>query len=121
LTSYRLLSANRLLPFIFLLVLLLYLLERFFFFFFFSSRRRHTRSLRDWSSDVCSSDLRDFEKENEVGCAMSPIYSLPAIDSLDFLRHSTFGFRHSIRIRTAKVFSRKIPGEDFCEEKKPTN
>src|SRR5204863_3549143 len=25
--------------------------------FFFSSRRRHTSSLRDWSSDVCSSDL----------------------------------------------------------------
>src|SRR5438105_6675339 len=29
----------------------------FTFFFFFSSRRRHTRSTRDWSSDVCSSDL----------------------------------------------------------------
>src|SRR6266403_5389043 len=29
-------------------------------FFFFSSRRRHTRSLRDWSSDVCSSDLLGF-------------------------------------------------------------
>src|SRR5215470_18913326 len=28
-----------------------------FFFFFFSSRRRHTRCYRDWSSDVCSSDL----------------------------------------------------------------
>src|SRR3989449_5068556 len=28
------------------------------FFFFFSSRRRHTRCSRDWSSDVCSSDLR---------------------------------------------------------------
>src|SRR5207247_3653976 len=27
------------------------------FYFFFSSRRRHTRSTRDWSSDVCSSDL----------------------------------------------------------------
>src|SRR6266852_6722916 len=26
--------------------------------FFFSSRRRHTRCYRDWSSDVCSSDLR---------------------------------------------------------------
>src|SRR5690606_40413268 len=26
-------------------------------FFFFSSRRRHTRFSRDWSSDVCSSDL----------------------------------------------------------------
>src|SRR6266513_3749759 len=29
----------------------------YFVFFFFSSRRRHTRSKRDWSSDVCSSDL----------------------------------------------------------------
>src|SRR2546422_8599393 len=29
------------------------------FFFFFSSRRRHTRCSRDWSSDVCSSDLSD--------------------------------------------------------------
>src|SRR5215204_7087947 len=29
----------------------------YLFFFFFSSRRRHTRSLCDWSSDVCSSDL----------------------------------------------------------------
>src|SRR5260221_7693725 len=31
--------------------------SRDWFFFFFSSRRRHTRSLCDWSSDVCSSDL----------------------------------------------------------------
>src|SRR5699024_2351219 len=31
------------------------------FLFFFSSRRRHTRSKRDWSSDVCSSDyMTDF-------------------------------------------------------------
>src|SRR5258707_8562254 len=30
-----------------------------FIFFFFSSRRRHTRYWRDWSSDVCSSDLFD--------------------------------------------------------------
>src|SRR2546422_6490219 len=29
----------------------------FVIFFFFSSRRRHTRCSRDWSSDVCSSDL----------------------------------------------------------------
>src|SRR5207247_5818804 len=28
-----------------------------YYYFFFSSRRRHTRSTRDWSSDVCSSDL----------------------------------------------------------------
>src|SRR5256885_12069596 len=30
-------------------------------FFFFSSRRRHTRLQGDWSSDVCSSDLLQFE------------------------------------------------------------
>src|SRR5690554_6710 len=30
----------------------------YFFYFFFSSRRRHTRCGRDWSSDVCSSDLK---------------------------------------------------------------
>src|SRR5690349_25047676 len=30
--------------------------------FFFSIRRRHTRSLRDWSSDVCSSDLNTFDE-----------------------------------------------------------
>src|SRR5438105_11807973 len=34
-----------------------------FFFFFFSSRRRHTRSTRDWSSDVCSSDLGDIHSD----------------------------------------------------------
>src|SRR5438034_11191927 len=32
-------------------------LDNNYLFFFFSSRRRHTRSLCDWSSDVCSSDL----------------------------------------------------------------
>src|SRR5690625_5383099 len=30
--------------------------------FFFYSRRRHTRWQRDWSSDVCSSDLRSLEQ-----------------------------------------------------------
>src|SRR5436309_15974623 len=37
--------------------------------FFFSSRRRHTRFSRDWSSDVCSSDLAQ-----DVGFAMNPTY-----------------------------------------------
>src|SRR6266496_1841927 len=38
------------------------------FLFFFSRRRRHTRSLRDWSSDVCSSDLfgRAIEKDTRA-------------------------------------------------------
>src|SRR3989449_11726153 len=33
------------------------------YFFFFSSRRRHTRCSRDWSSDVCSSDLSGSDPE----------------------------------------------------------
>src|SRR5690606_40138024 len=33
-------------------------------FFFFSSRRRHTRFSRDWSSDVCSSDLGSWKLLN---------------------------------------------------------
>src|SRR2546428_3590858 len=37
-------------------------------FFFFSSRRRHTRSDRDWSSDVCSSDLG----ARRLGCDRTP-------------------------------------------------
>src|SRR2546430_12811180 len=46
----------------------------FCFFFFFSSRRRHTRFDCDWSSDVCSSDLRP-------GPAKSPRYQYPPEDS----------------------------------------
>src|SRR3712207_7387757 len=41
----------------------------YFFFFFFSSRRRHTRYWRDWSSDVCSSDLAGWiaaDKERDA-------------------------------------------------------
>src|SRR5206468_8622875 len=44
----------------------------FYFLFFFSSRRRHTRSDRDWSSDVCSSDLVEdllaSDHAPSVGC-----------------------------------------------------
>src|SRR5438067_7378909 len=46
----------------------------FLFFFFFSSRRRHTRSKRDWSSDVCSSDLTSASRP----CA---IPSRPSVES----------------------------------------
>src|SRR5699024_11221472 len=35
-------------------------------FVFFSSRRRHTRSKRDWSSDVCSSDLLTFKSGSMI-------------------------------------------------------
>src|SRR5690606_40729827 len=49
--------------------------------FFFSSRRRHTRFSRDWSSDVCSSDLADrFAAHPVMSC-----WSLPALPRSTFL------------------------------------
>src|SRR3712207_8777886 len=48
----------------------------YFYVFFFSSRRRHTRYWRDWSSDVCSSDLEEFaEKVMIEGIRVSGIFS----------------------------------------------
>src|SRR5690606_9565044 len=44
--------------------------------FFFSSRRRHTRFSRDWSSDVCSSDLRKGEIEKLLRCKGAGAYLL---------------------------------------------
>src|SRR5690606_40571195 len=47
-----------------------------FLFFFFSSRRRHTRFSRDWSSDVCSSDLEFVAGHDEISLvAGSPMAS----------------------------------------------
>src|SRR6266536_5355554 len=65
------------------------------FFFFFSSRRRHTRSTRDWSSDVCSSDLagKDAEAsdaavllrlfERQLEAEADAEHRRPGLDSLD--------------------------------------
>src|SRR3712207_7801797 len=42
--------------------------------FFFSSRRRHTRYWRDWSSDVCSSDLSTIVESSSGSTAVSEAY-----------------------------------------------
>src|SRR5216683_5237444 len=47
----------------------------FFSFFFFSSRRRHTRSDRDWSSDVCSSDLSESDASLQNWLPFQPTLS----------------------------------------------
>src|SRR2546426_9982038 len=52
-------------------------------FFFFSSRRRHTRLQGDWSSDVCSSDLRAAVEEGIVpGGGVALLRASKAIDKL---------------------------------------
>src|SRR5690554_7550019 len=63
-------------------------------FFFFSSRRRHTRCGRDWSSDVCSSDLpcqslppdggsRGEEIDKEPICLKAPRFVAPPTASMN--------------------------------------
>src|SRR6266581_7954031 len=53
-------------------------------FFFFSSRRRHTRWTGDWSSDVCSSDLRLLAalRHDGDGVELTPQPGLDGLDSL---------------------------------------
>src|SRR3712207_9095923 len=57
-------------------------------FFFFSSRRRHTRYWRDWSSDVCSSDLRQdrdgvhYHPLRTVAAGAEGVDHLEALDGL---------------------------------------
>src|SRR5699024_11293757 len=58
--------------------------------FFFSSRRRHTRSKRDWSSDVCSSDLKAAsssmaEAEEALKDKETPVLKQRLIWSVGFL------------------------------------
>src|SRR5207253_9657137 len=45
-------------------------------YFFFSSRRRHTRWPRDWSSDVCSSDLLNQTNQVWIPLAQDPLFSV---------------------------------------------
>src|SRR4051812_49944034 len=70
-----------------------YFLFRFIsFFFFFSSRRRHTRLTCDWSSDVCSSDLKRFSSSkagSRTECLLRSIRE-PAFDELNRFLQACF-------------------------------
>src|SRR5690606_40712410 len=72
------------------------------FFFFFSSRRRHTRFSRDWSSDVCSSDLRIVTEQigqSEPACQIERgLYGLPHAGS--GLVHAQQFHRDPVRLPT---------------------
>src|SRR2546426_8583450 len=62
--------------------------------FFFSSRRRHTRLQGDWSSDVCSSDLR----QDEAG-GLLPALDEPALDEQAVDAHARRGLGHALHYR----------------------
>src|SRR5690606_40663396 len=63
-----------------------------FYLFFFSSRRRHTRFSRDWSSDVCSSDL----KSDTISQGYWPIQPIYDHQCHRFQGLSQFVLRNSI-------------------------
>src|SRR5699024_1311406 len=118
-------------------VLMLFVILRFdlVYFFFFSSRRRHTRSKRDWSSDVCSSDLRLVVRSiprlgrgvscGWIRCDPAPVFTVdpPAGDTIADAGHSCrfglpvvrcpdslpSGHPSSRRVRTARPVVRARP------------
>src|SRR5699024_3850931 len=57
--------------------------------FFFSSRRRHTRSKRDWSSDVCSSDLLEPSEEFQTPEAVM-VYTDQGLNHLSQTYHRLY-------------------------------
>src|SRR5207249_6296622 len=68
--------------------------------FFFSSRRRHTRSKRDWSSDVCSSDLSGAPR-----AADAPLRDLPqrAAHRFKSAREGVRALKHVTRSEERRV------------------
>src|SRR5476649_1446399 len=82
------------------------------FFFFFSSRRRHTRSLCDWSSDVCSSDLPSIRRFAGI-CSQSGI-SCP----LHYLGEALAFRRGAVGIFKCHTYHGKYRGRSvFCAER----
>src|SRR5438034_9806299 len=95
--------------------------------FFFSSRRRHTRSLCDWSSDVCSSDLNNVASANgayqnltgsgmpsnlhasvlTTGFVVPQYYSDYFVEDASFLRmdNITLGYAFTYRGQPLHVFA----------------
>src|SRR5437868_13270668 len=70
------------------------------FYFFFSSRRRHTRSKRDWSSDVCSSDLNKRNAEPQFVTVKDGI-DLPVIAAFRLLA-AKLNARHPILLKRSE-------------------
>src|SRR5258705_1698729 len=75
------------------------------FFFFFSSRRRHTRCLSDWSSDVCSSDLRS----GGAGSLAQP--DLRALHTLEVAHLDAAVFRDDIDELVGRSEERRVGKE----------
>src|SRR5204862_5851620 len=100
------------------------------FCFFFSSRRRHTRSLRDWSSDVCSSDLCCYQRCNQTltsGCIVDSNNTFAIIEPFQetiahpirftMLQHRTIPVAHRSEERRVGKECRSQCGTDQYKKK----
>src|SRR5206468_5058980 len=94
---------------------------------FFSSRRRHTRSDRDWSSDVCSSDLHDLPPvagpwtgadEDAHVLALGGVAADPRPESRedgsDLVACRAGGFQHGFKAFAARSEERRVGKEWRC-------
>src|SRR5699024_11892791 len=78
---------------------------------FFSGRRRHTRSKRDWSSDVCSSDLEAIEFQNAVDFGLTGgIHSLDPAEVATWLDRVEVGNAYVNRGITGAIVRRQSFG-----------
>src|SRR5256884_1990752 len=85
--------------------------------FFFSSRRRHTRCSRDWSSDVCSSDLKRvgdpffqagkaYQRRHEgTGLGLSIVKSLVGLHSGEMTVQSKIDEGTTVTVALPLVFT----------------
>src|SRR5207245_3847671 len=92
--------------------------DELIFIFFFSSRRRHTRCYRDWSSDVCSSDLTMATRKKAKPAAgpdleITIVPNEPAAPKQD---HVNVRGRAGINSEVVTHLNRKI-GRASCRER----
>src|SRR5699024_11493323 len=83
--------------------------------FFFSSRRRHTRSKRDWSSDVCSSDLKQVQKfQRDYGLRVNGIADEVTRKKIDEIWDASDSVKRSEERRVGKECrARRAPGHEI--------
>src|SRR5690606_39924986 len=110
-----------------LLYLFLCIFCCFFFFFFFSSRRRHTRFSRDWSSDVCSSDLQPWTQvrlatqgpvttDDAARCEQALVAAISIQPFGDLARGLLTVFHRQAQSRLDQAFALEI-GRASCRER----
>src|SRR5215217_9207768 len=83
-----------------------------FFFFFFSSRRRHTRYWRDWSSDVCSSDLAILQGGDDLALRQA---SARALVDMSFQGYAVGGLAvgepQEVMLRVIEAVTPMLPAD----------